>query len=1541
MGDFPAHLFVMAGDPSAVRASAGKWSGFGTAASDAAGEIGRVDTFEFVGTEGDLFRDGLKGDLPAHLLTTGDAFGRVSSALRTFAGTLESLQDQMRPVSGRAPGLWQALQAAQGRVSKAKTADDQHAKDVAAQANDPAASSQPDTYQSDATASASALGTAQRQWQDCVDAANGLRGQLATAVSTAVREIHTAKDMRFKENPKWYDIGGQFTDFVRDNKDLLKKLSGALKIVSLVAGLLSFIPILAPICGPIAIGSALLASAIDLSIYAATGEGSLKMILIDVGLNLLPGVGKLARLGMGALKGTKVALAFASMAGRSRNMMSLAKWGLSAPRLNGLEALKRLTRLDPIDIASGDMIVGQTDVDLPGVLPLVLSRTHVSSYRLGSWFGRSWASTLDQRVEVDDQGVYFATADAMTLIYPPPSTSDTAPSGTAVLPSEGPRWPLTTVDDEYRVSDPYRGWTWHFAPMPDQNRLVVLPAGQRPLTAITDRAGHRIDILRDADGTPVEVVHSGGYRVRVHTETNRVVALSLHDSAADDDTVLLRFAYNDYGDLTDIINSSGLPQRFEYDGDGRIVAWTDRNHTTYRYTYDVDGRCVATDGTGGTLTGALRYELDQATGRRTTTVTDSLGHDTVYHINRHIQVEAVTDPLGNTTRGTWDRYDRKLSGTDPLGRTTSYRYDDRGNVIEITRPDNTRAAFGYNEFNQPLTIVDFDGGIWHRSYDERGNLTTVTDPSGSSTHYTYDERGHIDAVIDALGARRRIDTDAAGLPVRGVDPLGAVTAYTRDAAGRITAITDPTGATTIIGYTVEGKPASRHLPDGATERWTYDGEGNLVRHDDQIGQVTRFEVGPFDLTGARTDPDGGRFVFRYDTELRLRTVTNADGLAWRYEYDAAGHLVRETDFNGRALGYAYDAAGQLIRRTNGIGQAIEYDHDLVGNVTSKRTPDSVTTFAYDPSRRLLAAANDDAELRLTRDPMGRVLSETYGGRTTQFSYDALGRRVARRTPSGARSHWEYDAASRPVALRTGGQTVQLSYDAAGRETSRRYGADLVLDQAWDANERLLSQTWSITDAVSRGEVPGEPGIGTGGGAGLVGPARVVHSRAYSYRADGYLTGVADHLNGERRFSLDAGNRVTAVTGATWTERYAYDVNGNITSATWPDTADGAAVLGGATVQAGSDERLDEELRGDRGYAGTLIRQAGRVRFEHDGQGRVVLRQHTRRSAEPRTWHYTWDAEDRLVSTSTPDGQRWRHRYDPLGRRISKQRLDRDGTVSEQVDFSWDGTVLAEQTTATPEGGRRATVWDWTPATFVPVAQAHRVSGRDAPQDWIDEQFYAIVTDLAGAPTELVRTDGTIAWHNRANVWGSRPAAAGVGVGVDCPLGFPGQYYDAESQTFYNYYRHYDAATGRYLSPDPIGLAAAPNPHGYVSNPLHWSDPYGLAPYKVLYHGAQDFQGDKFVLQTAIDAKRAGTPVAGVHLTDDFTRAATGYGRGGQVVRVQVPQEFADSVYQLGGPAGNQPEFFVNTPGGIEVLNNGITDIAPTMEATTRFFQGLF
>jgi RHS repeat-associated protein len=60
------------------------------------------------------------------------------------------------------------------------------------------------------------------------------------------------------------------------------------------------------------------------------------------------------------------------------------------------------------------------------------------------------------------------------------------------------------------------------------------------------------------------------------------------------------------------------------------------------------------------------------------------------------------------------------------------------------------------------------------------------------------------------------------------------------------------------------------------------------------------------------------------------------------------------------------------------------------------------------------------------------------------------------------------------------------------------------------------------------------------------------------------------------------------------------------------------------------------------------------------------------------------------------------------------------------------------------------------------------------------------------------------------------------------LRFPGQYYDAETGTHYNYFRDYDPSTGRYVQSDPIGLEGGLNAFGYVGgDPINIMDVFGL------------------------------------------------------------------------------------------------------------------
>ncbi|MFC9503957.1 DUF6531 domain-containing protein [Streptomyces sp. NPDC057002] len=1150
--------------------------------------------------------------------------------------------------------------------------------------------------------------------------------------------------------------------------DKIKKaLSTALGIISAVLGVVALlVPGLQGLGIALTIGSLVAGAAslgINMSIMAETGEWNIAEIVLGVvgmvagGAALLKGVGGIGS----ALKGVKP------------SSMKNPQGGI---RFNSRGANSRTCKTDPVDVASGEMLLTQTDLELPGVLPLALSRTHLSTYRYGQFFGPSWASALDERLEVDGRGrVLWAREDGSILTYP---RLPAAGSDDQAWPEEGPRLPLTSAETgagevTYRVTDPHTGVVRAFANHPgdDENSWYWL-------TGWHDRNGNEVTVSRLEDGTPTRLDHSGGYRVDVHCLAGVLTRLTV--STPEGPVEVMSYSHDAAGNLTHVANSSGKSLVFGYDDRSRITSWTDRNDSTYRYVYDDDNRVTETIGPEGYLSSHWSYDPD----RHRTHYTDACGATTVYQLNDLHQVIGETDPLGNTTTSEWDRYDNLLAHTDALGNTTRYEYDRAHNPTVIHLPDDSTATASYNELNLPTSSTGPDGTAWQQEFDEWGNLTTVIAPDGTTSRFTHHPTGAIASETDPSGAVVTYEADGAGLPLALVGPAEHRATIERDAFGRPTVMTDPLGAVTRATWTVEGFVSARTTPDGRSEHLSWDGEGNCLERTDPAGGVSTFEYTHFDKLAARTGPDGVRHTFAYDPELRLTQVLNSQGLSWDYTYDRAGRLTSESDFDDREITYAHDAVDRVVSHTTPLGEEITFQYGSVGELLAKDVAGAQTSYTYDPGGELVRAATPHSTVEFERDLMGRLLAETVDGRTTRFTYDLLGRRTSRVTPTGAVTEFGYDEAGNRESLTTEGHRLDFSHDVLGQELARVWGTDaspVRATTAWDKAGRLVSQ-------------------------GLVTPGRTLRDRSYTYRADDHLMAVTDAVAGTvQRMELDPVGRPLTVTADGWSESYAYDQAGNQTSASWPEKAG------------------RPEARGERSYTGTRIDAAGAVRYEHDAAGRMVLRQKRRLSRKPDTWRYEWDAEDQLLSCTTPDGVLWRYTYDPLGRRTAKYRMNTDGSVAEAVTFTWDGTRLAEQTDTTT--GVTLT-WDYE--DHCPLTQLERKPrpADDLTQAEWDSRFFAIVTDLVGTPTELVDETGHIAWYSRTTLWGTttrnRDATATT------PLRFPGQYEDPESGLHYNYFRHYDPETGRYASPDPLGLAPAPNPVAYVDAPRTAMDPLGLA-----------------------------------------------------------------------------------------------------------------
>jgi RHS repeat-associated protein len=118
--------------------------------------------------------------------------------------------------------------------------------------------------------------------------------------------------------------------------------------------------------------------------------------------------------------------------------------------------------------------------------------------------------------------------------------------------------------------------------------------------------------------------------------------------------------------------------------------------------------------------------------------------------------------------------------------------------------------------------------------------------------------------------------------------------------------------------------------------------------------------------------------------------------------------------------------------------------------------------------------------------------------------------------------------------------------------------------------------------------------------------------------------------------------------------------------------------------------------------------------------------------------------------------------------------------------------------------------------------------------WLNDEPVAMVTaggsiyyyhnDHLGTPQKMTNENGALVWAADYLPFGEADVTIET---IENNLRFPGQYYDSETGLHYNYHRYYDPSTGRYLTPDPIGLDGGLNLYAYArNNPIMIIDPTG-------------------------------------------------------------------------------------------------------------------
>ena len=183
--------------------------------------------------------------------------------------------------------------------------------------------------------------------------------------------------------------------------------------------------------------------------------------------------------------------------------------------------------------------------------------------------------------------------------------------------------------------------------------------------------------------------------------------------------------------------------------------------------------------------------------------------------------------------------------------------------------------------------------------------------------------------------------------------------------------------------------------------------------------------------------------------------------------------------------------------------------------------------------------------------------------------------------------------------------------------------------------------------------------------------------------------------------------------------------------------------------------------------------------------------------------------------------------------LTADAQDTDGTVT-QVEFFQGATLVATDTAApfsftltnvaAGSYSFTAKATDNLGATTTSAAVSVTVNAAAAAQ------LYFIHPDHLNTPRLITNNVGQAVWRwDQTDPFGGNPPnenPSGLGT-FTCNLRLPGQYFDKETNTHYNYFRDYDPGIGRYIQPDPLGLDGGVNIYAYGDgSPIAYVDPDG-------------------------------------------------------------------------------------------------------------------
>ncbi|WP_307703011.1 RHS repeat-associated core domain-containing protein [Variovorax paradoxus] len=891
------------------------------------------------------------------------------------------------------------------------------------------------------------------------------------------------------------------------------------------------------------------------------------------------------------------------------------------------------------------------------------------------------------------------------------------------------------------------------------------------------------------------------------------------------------------------------------DANGLVTSQTDFKGVVTTTTWDVTRRLPTSvtraSGTAEAQTVTTQWHptfslpaLVTESGRTTAYTYDALGN---------VLTKTVTDTVTNQAQlwqWTYNAQQLVAIATEPNGAATSYTYDPRGNVLTSTNALGHVTGYTYDNANRVVNAAAPNGLATTYTYDARDRLLTQT-VAGQTTALTYKPYGTVETVSLPTGLVFTYSYDAAHRLSGWSNNRGDSGIYTLDGMGNRTAeqIKDSAGNvawSVVRAINSINRLSSKTEGTNQTESFEYDGNGDLSRAKNALNQYTQYGLDRLRRLKDLTNAEGRTASFKYNALDAVTEAKDFKGVATTYARDAQGNPTAESSADTGGASTQYDALGLPSQITDALGQATTITRDALGRPTGLVFADGkTTTLRYDlsaNSRGYLSEIVDrSGTTEYTRDGLGRVTlkKQTLANGSVQqvsYSYNANGTLAS-------------------IGYPNNGGLLTHSYDATGRLTGLSLnGTPLVTGIAWNPLGQPTAWTWAFASpslAASRSYDP-------------AGRMTATEFSSYVYDAAGRITSLTQNLY--RPADTDPSHSTIGASDITWTVGYntvgritgfnatgstagfGYDANGNRSSST--------RVLGTQSTSrtyavGATSNQLTGFTQSINGASSTS------VTYGYNANGDLV-------SDGLRS--YTYDAEGRLAAATTGAtdvSPTTRYAHNALGQRVFKTEPLYPPGQGDEADPGFMQSLIAfftklwNPTANQAEQLGYAYVYDENGSLIFEAGSGGANSAGQASYIYlptangpmpiaavINGATYAVHSDHLNTPRKLSNADGQPAWQWSYSAFGEdkptiaknrfanldttpNPGTTSISE-VKFNLRYPGQYADEESGLFYNYFRSYDARTGRYSQPDPIGLEGGWNRFGYVGgNPLGYIDPLGL------------------------------------------------------------------------------------------------------------------